>query len=74
MAYPIAEDKSRYHIAENVGKFSYLGEKTLASLFQINMEIKGFCKIEGENFGDWPSIHQIRQCFLQPHFIWYNYT
>ena len=33
-----------------------------------------FCKFEGENFGDWPSISQICQCFLPATFstmLWY---
>ena len=60
-------------VGENLGEFSYLdylGEKTLVnSLFQINnYGDLSFRKIEGENFGDWPSICQICQCFLPPAF------
>ena len=65
-------------MGQNIGEFScldYLEENTLANGLQIKYGYRMFCKFEGENFGDWPLIHQICQCFLPPMFsaIWYYF-
>ena len=61
---------------ENIDKFSYfdyLEEKTWANGLQIKHGFRIFPKIEGQNFGDWPSIHQIYKCFLPPTFFTIQY-
>ena len=58
-------------MGENIGEFSYidyLEEKALVNVLQIKYRYRIFCKFEGKNFGDWPLICQIRQCFLPPTF------
>ena len=50
--------------------FPLIGRKYTANKIQKF----SFHKIEGENFGDWPSIRQIRQCFLPPTFSAIRYV
>ena len=71
-----------YHIVEKVGRrkhwriqlFRLFGGENLGKCLPIKYRYWIFCKFEGENFGDWPSICQIRQCFLPPTFSTIRYS